>query len=381
MKSVKPFVKTFYHGLIRSISLNISGLICGLLNRSEINEIMILRLDGIGDTVLFSAGFEIIRKKYPNYKISIVVIDYVMPLLINCPYIDEIIPFKITQQYNLVQRIKILVKLKKRKIHTIIYPMWTRNELGDDICKLINPNELIMFNLNDNGIKNSNCVLVEIPQSKISELKRNEILIKSLLPDEKISDISPRVFLNKEEENVANKIIEDNNLKEFIVIVPGAGEKIKIWSTQKWIDLISNLLSNFNYNILLLGGKSDTQICNEIFFGLSNKRIYNFVSEFSLNVNAAIVKCSKLYIGSDTGLLHIASAVSTPAVCIMGGGHFGRFFPYDGNENQVVYYKMDCFNCNWKCIYDTPKCIDNITEDNVFEKVSKMIEHIEKEVK
>ena len=38
--------------------------------------------------------------------------------------------------------------------------------------------------------------------------------------------------------------------------------------------------------------------------------------------------------------LHIAVAAGTPTVCLMGGGHFGRFFPYgDIDKNRIVYKK------------------------------------------
>jgi ADP-heptose:LPS heptosyltransferase len=60
-----------------------------------------------------------------------------------------------------------------------------------------------------------------------------------------------------------------------------------------------------------------------------------------------------MIIGSETSAMHIAAAVSTPSVCLLGGGHFGRFVPYPVNVEGVVpspvFHKMECYGCNWQC--------------------------------
>ena len=96
-----------------------------------------------------------------------------------------------------------------------------------------------------------------------------------------------------------------------------------------------------------------------------------------------MVSDAKFLIGNETSAIHIAAAVRTPSVCILGGGHFGRFIPYklekepDGPLPIPVYYKMTCFNCNWNCIYPIKKgeptpCIKDITVDHVWKKVKKI---------
>ena len=48
--------------------------------------------------------------------------------------------------------------------------------------------------------------------------------------------------------------------------------------------------------------------------------------------------------------------------------------PYGNPEiNKFVSKKMDCFQCNWKCKYGDYRCIKDITVDEMFEEVKKMI--------
>jgi len=93
---------------------------------------------------------------------------------------------------------------------------------------------------------------------------------------------------------------------------------------------------------------------------------------------------SQLIISNDTGTAHISSAVGTPTVCILGGGHFGRFAPYPDLPGQTnyfntVYHKMACYGCNWECVYHLKKdepapCVSNISVDAVWQEVEKIIE-------
>ena len=67
-----------------------------------------------------------------------------------------------------------------------------------------------------------------------------------------------------------------------------------------------------------------------------------------------LIRASRLLIGNETSAVHIAVAVDTPSVCILGGGHYGRFMPYeladgDAPRPAVAMHKMPCFGCDWRC--------------------------------
>ena len=98
---------------------------------------------------------------------------------------------------------------------------------------------------------------------------------------------------------------------------------------------------------------------------------------------SGLLSLSQLTISNDTGAVHLAAAIGTPMVCILGGGHFGRFVPYpklsgQTNSLKVVYHKMPCYGCNWECIYPLKKnepapCITKISVDAVWEKVKPLL--------
>jgi hypothetical protein len=94
---------------------------------------------------------------------------------------------------------------------------------------------------------------------------------------------------------------------------------------------------------------------------------------------AGTIASAKLIITNETGAAHIAAALGRPAVTILGGGHFNRFLPYP-IENHCVrsaYQRMDCYGCNWRCIYkpaDPGPCILKVTVDDVWTLVGGVLD-------
>ena len=91
-----------------------------------------------------------------------------------------------------------------------------------------------------------------------------------------------------------------------------------------------------------------------------------------------IIRGAMLVVSNESSPVHIAAATATPSVCLVGGGHFGRFMPYtiEGQEDSpfsspvAVWHEMDCFGCSWKCKFElenqqTVPCVSMISITHV----------------
>jgi ADP-heptose:LPS heptosyltransferase len=117
---------------------------------------------------------------------------------------------------------------------------------------------------------------------------------------------------------------------------------------------------------VICGGPGEKWLAEKVIATAPGLPWKNIIGKTTLDRLAGILSGSNAFIGNDSGTLHLAAAVGCPTVCIMGGGHFGRFFPYgDPGKNRVVYKKMDCFGCGWVCKYDRPRCIEQIAVEQV----------------
>jgi len=168
------------------------------------------------------------------------------------------------------------------------------------------------------------------------------------------------------------------------VLVPGASTQFKRWEAEKFMNIL-NMISDFSDMVCVIcGNNNETSMAESISSKTKSKTII-VTGQTDLLKLSNIVNYSKFVIANDTAAIHIATALNVPSVCILGGGHFGRFAPYpeslgkDRNLPICVYNQMPCYNCNWKCIYTEDKtkpypCIRSITVEQVWKKVKPLID-------
>jgi ADP-heptose:LPS heptosyltransferase len=376
MQNIKRTIKRTWLLLVRKLSVSYALRKRSLVTRKGSKECLILRLDGIGDTIIFSGCLKLIRDKYPDHKIVIILRSYVKELLEKCPYVDEIIPWDLNKfSYNPLYRGSFMRSILERNISSLLYPMWTRVEAGEDICRISNAENIYAFDSNFGATPDwGKWNLVKAPMGNYHELDRYVFFIKTLGIPISSKEIFPTMWISSEDKKKVENVLSQYGLKSFLVLFPGAGSPDRIWPVRNWIALIKEILKITRKDIVLLGGKGDRIVCDKLTNSLKNYRIKNLCGLFGLRELGEFIRVSSLYIGSETGALQMAIAVRTPAVAIMGGGHYGRFFPYgDLSKNRAVSKRMACYNCNWECIHDSPRCINEISVDSVLEALTNLV--------
>jgi len=160
--------------------------------------------------------------------------------------------------------------------------------------------------------------------------------------------------------------------KDGILISVGHGSKMpaKKWPIERFMELCNRLL---NYDdkiyILLLGGKENFE-SGELLRYCSEKRILNFAGKTNIIESAAIVEKCFLFIGNDTGTMHLAASMGIPCVGIFSARENpGKWDPY-GTNNVILRKDVDCAGCFLEeCLANEMKCIKMITVDEVFETI------------
>ena len=128
--------------------------------------------------------------------------------------------------------------------------------------------------------------------------------------------------------------------------------------------------------MIILGKETEL---NEFNKGI--KQNSNLNNEIVFNIPEAIniINNSTLFIGNDSGLTHIAHNLKVSTIALIGGGDFGRFFPYKNNEDTYYFYhKLECFNCHWNCIYSEKLCLTEIGFNDVLNKIYQVLESSDK---
>jgi ADP-heptose:LPS heptosyltransferase len=122
--------------------------------------------------------------------------------------------------------------------------------------------------------------------------------------------------------------------RNFMLINPGGGWKAKRWAPENYALLLRHLESRFSGKILLTGSPGENELISGILDGAGTKRASYFPS--SVVQFIALARRAKLFLGGDTGPLHLAAAVGTPVVAIHGPTDPARNGPF--NKADIALY-------------------------------------------
>ncbi len=356
--------------------------------KSDIKRLLIFRKDGLGDYIIFLPVLKHYREVFPNHEISLVVSKIAQELIPKIQGIDKFVILDNKRfSKNFLYRRRFILDIVKHGYETVIYPVFSPEVIGDAIVSASRAKTKIGFDGDYSYTKKEKhsekvyTKLIKVPENATTEFERNIFFIKSL--GASINEISfPTIKPERDDLDQAEAIIKENDLtkKRFCVIFPGAGQAYKVWPTNKYVEVI-NYLKQKEITPVICGTKDDLSVISSITKQLAGKDSFiNLAGQTSIGSLLGLLSKSRFYFGSDTGILHLAAAAGTPAICLMGGGHFKRFFPYgDLTKNLIIYNKeMKCLNDNWLCSKnlkaDEPApCIKGISVEDAKEAIDNLL--------
>lgn len=345
-------------------------------------RIAIFRIDAIGDFILFAPALKFLREKYRDFRITLVLQERVKQLAEGCPFVDDIITFEERRyQRNLIYRLKFLGQLAKAGFSIALYPVYSRGSIGDEMVLWTGAAQKIGWESNHAGISSqlrhrNNRIYSRLFRSnslRIHELQRNREFLNHLGIE--VQNLKPELWPTENGRARAEDIFPQSSAtKHLIAILPGALDANRQWGAPNY-SLFMQRLAAMDEKVffVLIGGRGEGAG-----LGLGNGngegRCLDLCGKTNLRELPHIFAKCQAVVGNETGPMHLAMAAGTPTLCILGGGHYGRFMPYgDPQRNRFLYHKMDCYYCNWRCRYEFPKCITNISVNEVLAELTVLL--------
>lgn len=340
----------------------------------KIKNIVILRTDRIGEVLLSTVAADAIKKHYPKARITFVTSSYSRQIVEGRDNIDEVIIAETMHGKNRLGRaLRLAILMKERKF---------------DASIVLNPHRTLHLA----------CFLAGIPRrlgydrkwsflltEKIADERymgeKHEIeytmdLLRLLGIDEKAQ--SPRLPLNTQAENVIERILLSKDIDQdlpLVAIHPGSSNPAKIWSHERYGELIKRLKQEVPCNIVVLGSKTESVLTRNMIQEVGEE-VIDLIGLLDIKELTALIRRTDLFISNDTGPMHMAAALDVPVIAIFGRNIPGvsprRWRPW-GDKHMVFHEDVACDPC-----YDTAcpygyKCMRMITVDMVFEAAKEML--------
>ena len=158
-------------------------------------------------------------------------------------------------------------------------------------------------------------------------------------------DAHPHLQLTETEQTEAHRLLWEAGLTSERLLVgihPGGNWKYKLWGARNYAQLANVLSKEQKTSILLFAGPNEWKLQVQVVKMMDVPPI--LIQMENLRHLAALISMCDVYIGNDTGPMHIAAAVDTPVVALFGSTNHIRSGPY-GDKHTVVQSGMD-LGCN-----------------------------------
>ncbi|MFH1194199.1 MAG: glycosyltransferase family 9 protein [bacterium] len=334
-------------------------------------NILIVRTDRIGDVILTIPLAEIIKKFYPQSKITFFIREYTKDLFYDHPFVDKII----------------LLKQRNGKIL-----------FGDNLREIANNNFDVVLCVSPSFILSLILLFSKIKirvgtgyrwysflfNRRINEhrkygtkheLDHNVRLLKGMgidfAPDE--SNVSFNIQTEDKNEQYISSLLKNQKLNSglpTIIIHPGSSGSAIDLPISKFKQLAEMVAQQLNVNIIVTGSSKEKEIC-----GYLSKNIdaHNFAGLLNLGELIVLIKNADLLIANSTGPIHIAAALGKNVIGFypkIKACSVTRWGPYT-KKKHIFSPTILCENCTRKQCQKLD-CMNSIDVNKVFEKVKEI---------
>jgi heptosyltransferase III len=345
-----------------------------LQSESSVRKVLIYRLGSLGDTVVALPCFHLIALAFPNATRT---------LLCNFP-IDAKAPAAaaVLDGSGLVHGY-MRYTVGTRSFRELLGLMFQIRRFGPDVLVYVMPlrgervakRDALFFRLC--GVAR----IIGLPAGDTAENKFDEetstwereasrlLRCVRTLGNQDLSDLRNwDLLLTDAEMHTAKRVLNPLGNRAIIACGPGTKMQAKDWGPEKWRELLERLSEELpQEGLVLVGAKEDRAVSEYAASGWQGPKV-NTCGELTPRESAAVIRGAKLFLGPDSGPMHLAAAYDVPCVIPFASvDRRGRWFPI-GEGHLPIYHDVACSNCRLEvCVEQGKVCINSISVDEVFE--------------
>jgi len=293
--------------------------------------VLLIRLRSIGDTVLMTPCLSAFKSWSPDLKISVVSEPLSAPLLEDHPLVDELL----VAEPSIIARTMLIAKLRGRRFDVAF------NMHGGPTAAILARLSGARRCVGYRGLPMSSLLTDRAPSpsvilgsSRIHSVEQQLALLKWVGLE--TGDLPLDLILKacSESEARISERLREMGLSQFASIVPGAAFESKRWSAEGFASIADHLMNVWNLPSVIVAGPGQEQLASEVVAAAKAKT--TMLSGLSLKELMAVLRMSRLFVGNDSGPMHIAAAFDCPIVAVWGSSDEAVWHPWTRAAYRVV---------------------------------------------
>lgn len=279
-------------------------------------RVLFLRPDRLGDVIISTPLFRLIKKRYPFLEIVVVASKRNYPIVKRLPYVDKVILYRKNPFLFLASLVRVFLRgydfacdlMDIPSVTSAVYLIFSRAKFK------------LGFSQKPGGYNVNFAYNVTVPlliKEESHIIERTAQILKPFGIDFSQFELRPDFPLNEQELRYGKVFIDKIKKRYgdsiFIVGVNiSAGKETRWWGTENYIELIRNIVSNLYFVVLMCEPKDEGRAQKiRACFG-DGVELAPVTKDFSAFVS--ILKHIDLLVTPDTSLVHISSAFGLPVV-------------------------------------------------------------------
>jgi len=350
-----------------------------------VRSMLVIRLSAMGDVVRTLPAVSVLRVAYPQAHIAWLVEPLSASALEAQPWIDEVLVFPRQELASLLakgrtvalaRRIRELVReLRERRFdcvvdfHSILKSGLLSRASGAPRRIAYAP----PFGREGSWLFATDLARLRVPQpgAKLSRFERNLALVRFLGVDAQPDSLPWRIA-----PDAKKRMAELLGEERPVVIHPGTSDRTpyKRYTVEGYAAVARALHASHGLScVVTVGPALGDRTFAEAIVAAAEGKARIAPATPTLADLAALFAHARLYIGSDTGPMHVASLVGTPVVQLLGPTDPVENAPYPGTPSRTVRVPQPCSPCRRGCELAT--CMTQIAPDQVLRAARELLEH------
>jgi len=346
----------------------LAGMIWFSDKKKDVEVVCIHRVGQIGDLFCSFPAMYFIRRKYPNSHLILLTSPgrnlnaELTDLLSSIDWIDEVITYKSSRsQFASLHKV-----LTGKKIDLWVSLPQDRTTFFREFrailfARLVSSGQGVGFSVNV-------VPWFERFQSRkfllVGEVER----LRAIAGADYTSSEKTNPFLLEDEIINSRKLTEDLKLyknKPVMILAPGSNRETNMWPVDNFVEIARRWVAEGG-QVLLVGGIKDVKLGENIILGNKHSCVFDLIGKLPLKQTVALMRIATVFVGNDSGPMHIAAYANTPCVIAFSARDYPvKWFP-TGTSHTIIRKDVTCSPCVAETCRHDNLCLKLITIEEVW---------------
>ncbi|MBI5251667.1 MAG: glycosyltransferase family 9 protein [Desulfomonile tiedjei] len=183
-----------------------------------------------------------------------------------------------------------------------------------------------------------------------------------------------RLVVSPEAREKVRRFLQESGVRTECKIVyanPAARWETKFWTIQAWAEFADLVIEKMDAMVVFAGSRDDSSYIQAIAERMKNTPVIA-AGRLNLAEAVALLEASDIYVGVDSGPMHIAAFTGTPVVALFGPTDPDKVGPYGDGHRVIRRTDLDCLSCRKRSCSDRI-CLEGIAAETVFQETVEVL--------